>query len=77
MIHQRTEGHPLFVVDLLRDLRRRQILRQQDGRWVVTEDLATLERAMPESMRSLVQRKIEALEDEDRRLLGRGERAGD
>ena len=70
VIHQRTEGHPLFVVDLLRDLRRRQILRQQDGRWILTEDLATLERAMPESMRSLVQRKIDALDDDDRRLLG-------
>jgi predicted ATPase len=70
VIHQRTEGHPLFVVDLLRDLRRRQILRQQDGRWILTEDLASLERAMPESMRSLVQRKIDALDEDDRRLLG-------
>jgi predicted ATPase len=70
VIHQRTEGHPLFVVDLLRDLRRRQILRQQDGRWILTEDLASLERAMPESVRSLVRRKIDALEDDDRRLLG-------
>jgi hypothetical protein len=69
VIHQRTEGHPLFVVDLLRDLRRRQVLRQQDGRWILTGDLASLERAMPESMRSLVQRKIDALEDDDRRLL--------
>ena len=70
MIHQRTEGHPLFVVDLLRDLRRRQILRQQDGAWILAEDLASLARAMPESVRSLVQRKIDALDDEDRRLLG-------
>jgi predicted ATPase len=70
IIHQRTEGHPLFVVDLLRDLRRRQILRQQDGKWTVTEDLSALEKAMPESVRSLVQRKIDALEDDDRRLLG-------
>ena len=70
VIHQRTEGHPLFVVDLLRDLRRRQVLRQQDGKWIVTEDLAALEKAMPESVRSLVQRKIDALDDSDRRLLG-------
>ena len=60
----------MFVVDLLRDLRRRQVLRQQDGQWIVTEDLAALERAMPESVRSLVQRKIDALDDNDRRLLG-------
>lgn len=70
IIHQRTEGHPLFVVDLLRDLRRRQILRQQDGKWIIGEDLSSLERALPESVRSLVQRKIDALDDADRRLLG-------
>jgi serine/threonine protein kinase/predicted ATPase len=69
VLHQRTEGHPLFVVDLLRDLRRRQIVKQQDGRWVVTEDLASLEREMPESVRSLVERKVAALDDGDRRLL--------
>ncbi|MEO8078061.1 MAG: AAA family ATPase, partial [Acidobacteriota bacterium] len=69
VIHQRTEGHPLFVVDLLRDLRRRQIVKQQDGRWIVTEDLASLERELPESVRSLLLRKVAALDDEDRRLL--------
>src|SRR5262249_11264482 len=70
MIHQRTEGHPLFVVDLLRDLRRRQIVRQQEQRWVLAEDLASIERELPESVRSLVQRKMDALDDDDRRLLG-------
>ena len=33
-IHERTEGNPLFMADLLRDLRRRQVVRQQDGRWI-------------------------------------------
>jgi len=70
VIQQRTEGHPLFVVDSLRDLRRRQVLKQQDGKWIVTEDLSSLTRELPESMRSLVQRKIDALDDSDRRLLG-------
>ena len=70
VIHQRTEGHPLFVVDLIRDLRRRQMLRQQDGKWILAEDLAALEKAMPESVRSLVQRKMDALDDADRKLLG-------
>jgi predicted ATPase len=70
VIHQRTEGHPLFVVDLIRELRRRQLLRQQDGKWILTEDLASLEQTMPESVRSLVQRKIDALDEADRRLLG-------
>ena len=56
--------------DLLRDLRRRQQVRQRDGRWVLADDLLSVERELPESIRSAVQRKIEALDDADRRLLG-------
>jgi tetratricopeptide (TPR) repeat protein len=70
VIHKRTEGHPLFMVDLLRDLKRRRILREVDGRFALAEDLATLESELPESVRSLLQRKMDALDDVDRRLLG-------
>ena len=70
LIHRRTEGHPLFVTDLLRELRRRHVIRQQDGRWTVMGDLAAIERELPPSVRSLIQRKMEALDDTDRRLLG-------
>jgi tetratricopeptide (TPR) repeat protein len=70
LIHQRTEGNPLFMADLLRDLRRRQVLQQRDGRWVLAENLSAIARELPESVRSLVQRKVDALDDTDRRLLG-------
>jgi adenylate cyclase len=69
MIHDRTEGNPLFMADVLRDLRRRQIIVQQDGRWATTEHVSAIAREMPESIRSLIQRKMDALEDADRRLL--------
>jgi adenylate cyclase len=69
VIHRRTEGHPLFMADLLRDLRRQNAIRQADGRWILAGDVAALEREMPESIRSLLQRKISALDDVDRRLL--------
>ena len=69
LISHRTEGNPLFMVDLLRDLRRRHILRQQDGKWIITEELSALERELPQSVRSLIQRKMDALDDGDRRLL--------
>ena len=70
LIHERSEGNPLFMSDLLRDLRRRQQVRQRDGRWVLADDLLSVERELPESVRSLMQRKVEALDDADRRLLG-------
>jgi predicted ATPase len=70
LVHERSEGNPLFMADLLRDLRRQQLVRQRDGRWVLAEDLSAIARDLPESIRSAVQRKVEALEDFDRRLLG-------
>ncbi len=69
LISRRTEGNPLFMTDLLRDLRQRQVLRQRDGKWSVEEDLSSLERELPQSVRSLIQRKMDALEEPDRRLL--------
>ena len=49
LVHERSEGNPLFMADLLRDLRRRQQVRQQDGRWMVAEDLMAVERELPAS----------------------------
>ncbi len=69
LIHDRTEGNPLFMADVLRDLKLRQIVRQQEGRWIVTEGLGTLESDLPQSVLSLIQRKLEALDDADRKLL--------
>ena len=69
IVHARTEGNPLFMADLLRDLRRRQQVVQKDGRWMLADDLGAVERELPESIRSAVQRKVEALDDADRRLL--------
>jgi adenylate cyclase len=70
LVHERSEGNPLFMADLLRDLRRRQQVRQKDGRWVLVDSLPAVERELPDTIRSAVQRKIEALDDGDRRLLG-------
>ena len=69
LIHDRTEGNPLFMTDLLRDLRRRQTIQQKDGRWIVADQLSSIARELPESVRSLIQRKLDALDDADRRLL--------
>jgi serine/threonine protein kinase/tetratricopeptide (TPR) repeat protein len=69
LIRLRTEGNPLFMSDVLRDLRRRQVIHQKDGRWVISEDLSAVARELPESVRSLIQRKLDALDDTDRRLL--------
>src|SRR5262249_41080723 len=69
LIHAKTEGNPLFMVDLLRHLRDGQVPAQEQGRWVLSRSLPDLERELPESVRSMIERKIAQLSEEDRRLL--------
>lgn len=69
LIHTRTEGSPLFMVDLLRDLRSRGVLVRDTGHWELAQSLVVLERGLPESIRSMIQRKIDLLDEDDRRLL--------
>jgi predicted ATPase len=69
MIHARTEGNPLFMADLLRYLKTRRTIEQVQGRWRLSGAVSELERELPESVRSMIQRKIDALGEDDRRLL--------
>ena len=69
LVHARTEGSPLFMADLLRYLRDRQVLTQEQGRWRLGQSVPDLRRDLPESVRGMIQRKIDQLSEDDRRLL--------
>src|SRR5262249_7472767 len=69
LVHARTEGSPLFMADLLRYLRGRQVLTEEQGRWTLGPSVPDLRRDLPESVRGMIQRKIDQLGEEDRRLL--------
>jgi predicted ATPase len=69
VLHTRTEGNPLFMVDLLRYLRDRGVIVQDDGCWALVRDIPDLERELPESVRGMIQRKVGQLSAADRHLL--------
>jgi tetratricopeptide (TPR) repeat protein len=69
LIHKKTEGSPLFMVDVIRDLRARRVLREEQGHWQLGEGLSAIGRDLPESVRSMIQLKIDRLTENDRRLL--------
>ena len=69
VIHDKTEGNPLFMVDLVRDLRDRQVIVTRDGISTLAQSVSVLERELPESVRSMIERKISQLAEDDRRLL--------
>src|SRR5213592_149935 len=68
-MHAKTEGSPLFMVDLVRYLRAKQVIVPDNGGWKLAGSLPDLERELPESARSMIERKIEQLNEDDRQLL--------
>ena len=69
LLQARTEGNPLFMADLLRSLRDRGAIVQEDGHWNLVRALPDLQRELPESVRGMIQRKIDLLTAADRHLL--------
>jgi tetratricopeptide (TPR) repeat protein len=69
LIHTKTEGSPLFIVDLVRYLRDRGVIAEDDGGARLAKSLPDVARELPESIRSMIERKIEQLSAPDRRLL--------
>ncbi|HTX39845.1 MAG TPA: protein kinase [Bryobacteraceae bacterium] len=68
-IHQRTEGNPLFVADLLRYLQERQAILRESGRWKLNGPIAGMLSGVPESVRSMVERKMGQLAESERKVL--------
>jgi len=69
VVHARTEGNPLFMADLLRDLRDRHVITEDGGKWVLVGAMADIERQLPASVQGMIARKIERLDEADRKLL--------
>jgi predicted ATPase len=69
LIHAKTEGNPLFMADLVRYLRARNVLAEQEGEWTLAQSVPEIERELPESVRGMIERKIAQLSEEERRLL--------
>jgi tetratricopeptide (TPR) repeat protein len=68
-LFERTEGSPLFMTELVRHLRDHRLLTDASGHWELTQPLAGVGRELPESVRGMIQRRIDQLSDDDRVLL--------
>ena len=68
-IHEKTDGSPLFMAEVVRYLRDSGSLAEQDGAWGLTRPEGEAFRELPASIRSMITRKIERLDEADRKIM--------
>jgi len=68
-IHAKTEGSPLFMADLVRYLRDTGGITEERGTWTIARGVPEVPKDLPESVRGMIARKIEQIDEADRRLL--------
>ena len=68
LLHARTDGSPLFMVNVIRYLQDTGAIIERDG-WRLVKSFSEIEKEVPESIRSMIERKIDQLDEADRHLL--------
>ncbi len=69
LIHQRTEGNPLFLVNVVEYLVDGRTVVERDGLWQLQAGWAEVELGVPDNLRHLIERQIERLSPEEQRVL--------
>ena len=69
LVHQHSEGNPLFMIAMLEHLIAQGFIRQQAGCWQLQSELAEIEMGVPTVLSEMIEMQIEGLEAEDQRLL--------
>ncbi|MEP6915182.1 MAG: AAA family ATPase [Acidobacteriota bacterium] len=76
LIHERTEGNPLFMVNMIDHLIAERCIEPHQEGWQLTATLNTIKVAVPESIRQLIDTQIDRLDVPDQRLLEAASVAG-
>lgn len=69
MIHQRTEGNPLFMVNVVDHLLAQEALEETAEGWVVSGEVAEIEERVPETLRQMIERQLDHLSSEEQQVL--------
>ena len=69
MIHQRTEGNPLFMINVVEYLLEKKLIANTGDCWKLTCDLDEAELGVPENIRHMIEKHIEGLTADEQRIL--------
>lgn len=69
VVHQHTEGNPLFMVTVIDDLLEQGALQNVDGAWALTTPVQEVRVSVPESLRHMLEKQFERLSENEQRVL--------
>ncbi|MBA2491608.1 MAG: AAA family ATPase [Gammaproteobacteria bacterium] len=75
-IHRRTEGNPLFMLNVVDYLLARGSIAVDQGHWVLPSAIEALHTGVPESLREMIERQIERHSAEEQHILEAASVAG-
>jgi len=68
-IHDKTEGHPLFATNLVQYMHERGDIVKTNEHWSLSRPLSEMQLEAPQSVRSMISKKVDSLEAAERRAL--------
>lgn len=69
LLHQRTDGNPFFLVNAVDFLESEGLIAKTNSNWRLTVPLDELEMGVPESIRQMIEKQIERLDQAQQRVL--------
>jgi predicted ATPase/DNA-binding winged helix-turn-helix (wHTH) protein len=69
LLHQHSEGNPLFMVAALDHMTKRAVISWENGSWQLQVSLAQIDLAVPDDLRRMIEAQIERLSSEEQRVL--------
>ena len=76
LIHERTEGNPLFMVNMIDHLIAERLIEPHEEGWQLTATLNTVKVGVPDSIRQLIETQVDRLDVRDQRILEAASIAG-
>ncbi len=68
-IYRRTEGNPLFMVNLVQYLIDQKVIAEEQGAWSFCVECSEVEKGIPSSIKELIEKQVERLSGDERAVL--------
>src|ERR1051325_9330033 len=76
LIHERTEGNPLSMVNAVDYLAAKGLIAEREGRWELVVEIDKVEVGVPDSTKDMIEKQVDYLDAEQQRTLETASVAG-